>query len=682
MSNKMKNILYKVQGFALCLLVAGLTVLTSCKDDDKVSTEVQLLSMGPSGVHHGDEISFIGQNLDQVTSIVFKPAVEVPRGSFAAQSGDKITVTVPAAAEAGTVILKTPSGDIVSKSILNFEVPVVISTVTAEAKPGTEITITGDKLNWIESITFASDLVVEKEGFSSQSMSQLVVTVPMEAQSGFLIFSTGGTDPLTFGTAEQLIVTLPTVDDLSPASIRHTNNLTITGTDLDLVTSVVFGGGASVAQASFVSQSETQIVVAVPASTVKGKLTLKQASPVDVITDDELTIILPIGTAISPTPAKPGVDVITITGTDLDLVETLKVPGAEIPKASFTTHTATQIKFDLPASAGQGAVDYVTVHGFAGPLGVILKLPPTGAFPVLDYYIYKDGLQSGWSAWGGWGHVSQDYNNTENPATGTKAIKTVFNDAYGALQIHNDGAANIFSGYNYLVFYVHTNVDSDIIAQIGNNGDFYPPHFTGNKYHQIVVPLAQLAGSNSVDELRIKNNNSNAPTSNTVVYIDEIGLTVDLPLGLLPDLSKVVYDDAAKSPFGMGGGWGGTATVNNSIEQQRQGDASIKATYVGGWGGAAQFGAWGNTPLSTAGTTAFAFSVYGGPGTDGKNIQVNIKPTTDGTSVSKQVAIEEGKWTDISIPLSDFGNPASIGEIQFQDTDWSGVIYIDHVGLK
>jgi hypothetical protein len=79
----------------------------------------------------------------------------------------------------------------------------LFSSVTAEAKPGTKITITGDKLNWIETITFTSDLVIESADFVSQSLTSLEVMVPDEAQSGFLIFSTGGTEPLTFGTVEQ-----------------------------------------------------------------------------------------------------------------------------------------------------------------------------------------------------------------------------------------------------------------------------------------------------------------------------------------------------------------------------------------------------------------------------------------------------------------------------------------------
>ncbi len=680
----MKNLMmYKIHLTIFLFALGSVAFLSSCLEDEK-PVETILLSFGPSGVHHGDEITFFGHNLDKVTSIVFRPGVEVPKSAFNSISSDRIFVTVPETAEAGIVILKTARGEIESKTILNFEVPVKIESITAEAKPGTNITITGEKVNWIETVTFPSDLVISKDDFVSRSLNEVVVTVPMEAQTGFLIFSLGGTKPLTFGTEEQLIVTLPTVTGLAPQSIRHTGTLTISGTNLDLITAIQFEGGTEVVKANFASHSATEIKLAVPSTVKTGALTLKQLSPVNLVTPP-LTIILPVGAALSPSPAKPGVDDITITGTDLDLVAKLVLPGAgDVFATSFISQSATEIKLAVPASATQGAIDYVTIHNYAGSLGVVLRLPATGSFPTLDYYIYKDGLQGGWSAWGGWGHVSQNYNNSENPANGTMAIKTVFNDAYGAIQIHNDGSSGIFAGYNYLVFYVHVvGQDSRVIVQIDNNADFYPPEFTKDKYHQIVVPLASLAGSNNVTELRIKNNNANAPINNTVVFIDEIGLTIDEPQGLLPDLVVPIYDDQVNSThFGLGGGWGGTTTNSTSDEQQRGGDVSIKATFAGGWGGAAQFGSWGKTPLPTAGMQYLSFSIYGGTGTGGKNIQLSIKPTPDGASTSVQVTIQAGKWTDFAIPLADLGNPPSIGELFFQDTDWSGTVFIDHIGLQ
>jgi hypothetical protein len=395
------------------ILMLGAGFLTSC-DDDEEEKKVVLLSFGPSGVHHGDKIKFVGQNLNKVTSIVLpgvQGTVEVSSGEFVSQSSTLIELVVPAEAQAGKVILKSPSGDIESKTMLSFEVPVTVTSITGEAKPGTNITISGDKVNWIEVVVFNDGLVVTE--FVSKSLTELVVTVPMEAQTGFLFFGSGGTEPLAFVSEEPLTVTLPAVTSIAPSALKHTEILTVTGTDLDLVTSIIFVGGTEIAQSGFISQNETEIVIEVPATALKGKLTLKQASPVNVITEDELTVILPVGTSVSPTPAKPGEDEITITGTDLDLITKIMLPGAgEVPSASFTAHSATQIKLNLPATATQGAIEYVTIHDFSAPLGVILKLPPTGSFPVLDYYIYKDGLQNGWQGWGGWGHVDQDYENT------------------------------------------------------------------------------------------------------------------------------------------------------------------------------------------------------------------------------------------------------------------------------
>lgn len=365
-----KIVKYKIHALVCLFMLTGLVFLPGCEDEEEPG-DVVLLSFGPSGVHHGDEIIFIGQNLDKVTAIVFKPSVEI--STFVNQTSSRITVVVPQAAEAGKVILKTPSGDIESLTILNFEVPVVISSITEEAKPGTNITITGEKINWIERVTFTSDVVVEKADFVSLSETQAVITVPFEAQTGFLIFATGGTEPLTFGTEEQLIVTVPTVSGIEPASIKHTENLTITGTDLDLITSVVFGGGSEVLKANFVSQSVTQIVVSVPATTVKGKLTLHQASPITVQTDDELTIILPAGTSISPVPAVPGTDNITITGTNLDLVASLNLPtSGQVAAASFISHSATQIVLAVPEGTKSGAISYTTIHGYSNNLGVTI----------------------------------------------------------------------------------------------------------------------------------------------------------------------------------------------------------------------------------------------------------------------------------------------------------------------
>lgn len=508
---------------SVMFLAVSTLLFTGCDDENENGNgEVALLSFGPTGAKHGEEIIFVGQNLDKVTSINFAPAVEVPRSAFTSATNREIKLIVPAEVESGKVVLKTADAEIQSKTVFSLEVPVTITSITAEAKPGTNITITGDKVNWVESIIFPNDLLVEKSAFVSQTLTELVVTVPMEAQTGFLTFSSGGTEPLTFDSENPLIVKLPVVTLLAPSSIRHAADLTLTGTDLDLVTKIAFPGGTSVLKAAFKSQSATSIVVAVPTNATNGKLTLTAPSGVNSQTSGSITILLPNVTAFSPASTMdhdPGV-LLTMTGTDLDLIKSLTFPGVATPVTLFAAQSSTELQVTIPDGAEGGTVVITTIHNYTLP--------------------------------------------------------------------------------------------------------------------------------------------------------------ITLPFGDQLTLATVFYDDAIKAPLGAGGGWGGVTTDVNSTENPRAGTKSIKVTFAGSWGGGAQFGNWsfsGQT-FSTAGASFYAFSIYGGPGTAGKKINVNVA----GKQI--QVPFAEGEWTDVQIPLTDFNSPAGIGEIWFQDTGWSGVVFIDHIGLK
>lgn len=433
--------------FTAAMVIVFSGSLISCSDDES-NSQVILDSFGPSGVEHGDTLKFIGQNLNKVTSIML-PNAEVSSAAFLSQSARRIELLVPAEAEAGKVVLKTPEGDVESITVLNFLVPVVIESITEEARPGANITITGDKLNWIEAITFDENLTVTE--FVSQTINELVVTVPMEAESGYLIFSSGGTEPLTFSSEEELMVTLPAITSFTP-SVKHTDVLTINGTDLDLVVAIQLGGNKTVAASAFTAQSESQIKFPVPVGTENGKFTLVQLSPINVVSETDLNIILPKGTALTPTPAEPGVDIITITGTNLDLVGALYFNGMTTATnaSSFTTQTATTISVPLPEEATTGAVFYETIHGYKNNLAVNVMLPGSGPLPLLAT-IYDDALQNGFGNWSWGGGV--DLGSTEMFIVGSAAVKKTFDGSWDGLRF--GGAALSTSGTTEIAFSVY-----------------------------------------------------------------------------------------------------------------------------------------------------------------------------------------------------------------------------------
>ncbi|MEP0367408.1 MAG: hypothetical protein ABJN36_04655 [Cyclobacteriaceae bacterium] len=673
----MKNIRIIKSFFGILLMcIAVQFIFMACEEDTPEVKGVTVLSFGPAGVKHGEDIIVIGTNLDEVNSIVFKPSVEV--SDFKEQSFGRITVTVPQAAEPGVLILKTSTEEIETKTILNFDVPVSITGMTSSAKPGTNITITGDKLNWIESIKFTDDVTVLKESFVSQSSEELEVTVPIDAQSGFLTFSTGGTNPMLFAYETQLDVLLPVISALNPASVRHESKLTIEGSNLDLVTEVHFTEGISVIKSAFSAHTETSIELTVPASTEKGKVILKQLAPVDVESADDLLIVLPIGTAISPSEQRPGVDEVTITGTDLDLVAELELPSFGVLAAeNFKSHTSETIVFDLPEATTIGVINYTTIHDYQGSLGLAIKVPSKGLSDLL-IPLYLDAVEPVIGEGGGWNSVT-DFANTENPREGTAAMKVTYSGSFGGGgQLGTWGkddvsvvgaevfAFSIFGGAGtdgqQLNLNVKSSVDNTILIDIAEG-----------KWIDYQIPLADLGNVTAITEIWFQDQGWSG-----TVYIDRMGFDLQRDYG--PEALTVVgYDDAVSSLFGEGGGWGGGSTDFSNTEVARVGDNSIKATFGGDFGGQAQLGTWGKDNVSVAGTTVFAFSLFGGAGTEGAQLNVNVKLDSDNPQL---VTIKEGEWVDIEIPLSDFGTFTEVTEIWFQDQGWSGSVYIDHVGFR
>lgn len=664
----MKKILnYKIHLIAFICILGGFLFLSSCEEDE-TSSEVILLSFGPSGVHHGDEITFFGQNMDKVSSIVFQPAVEISKSAFSSVTSDRINVTVPDAAEAGKIILKTPKGEIESITILNFEVPVEIESITEEVKPGATLTITGDKLNWIEQITFPSDLILTKEDFESQSLTELVVTVPMEAQTGFLLFATGGTKPLTFGSEEQLIVTVPTVTALTPASIRHTAELTISGTNLDLITAVEFGGGTEVSKANFASHTQTEIKLAVPASTIKGKLTLKQLSPVEIQTADDLVIVLPIGTTATPSPAIPGTSDLTISGTDLDLVAELGLPTfGPVLASAFKSQSATQIVLAVPVGTKSGGITYKTIHGYSGNLGVTVRVPAPGP-PPLPITLYDETIAAGGGNWS-WNTVISDVASTEQFYSGEVSWKYETTSG-GGLSAGGITAIDV-TGQQVFTFALYGGPGTNglqVAAILNDNwANYNAVTLEEGKWTEYQIPLTAYPTTNLNQIVRFALKVEGVNSS--VIYADRVGFGAAGP----PPLDYYLFDDALKNDWQQWDGWGVTSKDFANEEEVFKGTKSIKAVYNDQYG-AIQIGR--GTAFDMTGYTTLTFRVYASAA---QQLIVQLNNDSD-----NYLNIPQG-WSEVSLPIASMnGNTSAVSELRIKNNNASlpVTLYFDEIGLK
>lgn len=512
----------KLLGFLLVL--AGMISVISCKkDSDPNSGIISLLSFGPTGAMPGDTLRFFGTRLDQVTEIQFAgTGAAVISSAFISQKAEMILLKVPVQAEQGYVTLKTSGGDIVSKTRFNLKVLPVITTMTMQARPGENLTISGQYLNWVSSVTFADSKQVDT--FVSRTISQLVVKVPMDAQSGLLVLSYGGTMPEKMQTKDTLKVALPQATAMTPNPAKHADNITITGTNLDLVMKVSFAG-VPTAVTSFVSKAATQLVVKVPAGAQKGKLVFEAASGVQTTTAADLDVLLPVLTAMAPNPVDPGGQ-LTLTGTNLDLVSSVTFSNAPAV-TSFVSRSATRIVVGVPMGVLKGKISLGVLNStIIIQSNNILDVTGSAPDPTISFPIYKDAITSNWSGWigGGWGGTS-NRDNASPVREGAKSIRIDYVGGFGSpLQL---GGANInvaaYTTFKISVFGAPGSADKKI--NIGINGSDSPYMITviEGKWTDYEIPLGtlSLSAANTLKELWVKEASG---TGGFSVFVDAIGL--------------------------------------------------------------------------------------------------------------------------------------------------------------
>ncbi|MBE0668806.1 MAG: IPT/TIG domain-containing protein, partial [Bacteroidales bacterium] len=375
----------------MCIVSAGL-FLTSCEEDTP-DTKVVLKSFGPMPIARGAELKFIGYNLDRVTAVVLPEGLSIT--TFTTKTASLLTLTVPQEAVPGLVVLKTPDGDITTKTPIGFSEPISIASFApATIKPGLELTITGDYLNLVGEVIFTDRVVVAKANFVSQSRTQIKVIVPAAAQTGKIAVSNAAEEPIIVYSATNLTVTLPVFTTILPNPVKAGTNLTITGTDLDLSETVTLGGPKDVT--TFVSKTATEIVLVVPADTKDGKVTMTPASGVKIESAATLVMIVPT-VSVTPTSVKNGAD-ITVTGTNLDLIDRV-VFGGDKQGTIKAGGTATQILVTVPDDAVSGVVTFITkaTKEVSGPALTIIdpvfsSFTPTTSKPGVEITISGTNL--------------------------------------------------------------------------------------------------------------------------------------------------------------------------------------------------------------------------------------------------------------------------------------------------
>lgn len=375
----MKTNRLSVLCLAGALLLTGVS-FTSCLKGDDVDTNqyvggISLNVFGPSPVARGGELRFLGSGMNQVTAVVIPGCADIT--DINVISDREIRITVPQEAQPGLVTLRTPNGDITTRTELTFTEPISIENFTpATVLPGDELTIEGEYLNLIHEVIFADDVTVTEEDFITHEQNMIKLLVPEEAQTGQIILSDGEELPNLIYSEEDLVVTLPSVETVvNKENAKPGDVVEINGENLDLVRQMLMPDGTEV---EFTLTSPNIIEFILPENASDGDVVVVPASGVKV-TVAHLTMAVPTNLVATPASGLRGGDEIVLTGLNLDVVTSLSFPGVaeNVQPASLSEKELTVV---MPEAAQSGSLILNTKSGKQVSIVIETLKPLVGSY--------------------------------------------------------------------------------------------------------------------------------------------------------------------------------------------------------------------------------------------------------------------------------------------------------------
>ncbi|NJM25213.1 MAG: hypothetical protein HC859_06660 [Bacteroidia bacterium] len=264
------NVRYFKFLYALIPLIV-LVQFTACDDEDTAGNfdRPAISEVSPAQGLIGTTVTITGSKLSKVTKVKFG-AVDAADFNPSANTENTITVKVPAGLDAGDTKIavfyaaasETNLGPSAAADFAVLFPPVLTEVVPGSAKPGKQITLSGNYLADATTVSFGEVLAA----FEAKATT-ITVTVP-EAEAGvadLTVTTPGGTATLPF----EVLAKTPEIVGFSPAEAHEGDEITVDGFYFDDVQSVSVGGTEAT---EFTVVNPTRITFTVPVGAFTGKL--------------------------------------------------------------------------------------------------------------------------------------------------------------------------------------------------------------------------------------------------------------------------------------------------------------------------------------------------------------------------------------------------------------------------
>lgn len=239
---------------------------------------------------------------------------------------------------------------------------------------GGELRFLGSGMDQVTAITLPGcDKITDIKRVSNEEVR---ITVPQEAEEGYVTIHTSKGD-ITTKTLLTFLESIE-VESISPLTIKPGETLTIKGDYLNNIHEVIFSEDKTnadivISEEEFLTHNRKEISLIVPVEAKSGAIILSDADeemPNWIIYEEEITVVTPAVKEIQNLESVNPGDVITITGTDLDLVVAIVMANGEEIEFTYTpgqesgaSSNEGTIVFTIPENACDGPICLVTASG-------------------------------------------------------------------------------------------------------------------------------------------------------------------------------------------------------------------------------------------------------------------------------------------------------------------------------
>jgi hypothetical protein len=387
--------------------------------------------------------------------------------------------------------------------------PVITELSPAQGVIGSSVTIKGQNLKNVNRVRFGKE---DAAAFnrSANTDTSITVQVPAGVFPGDLLVQVyvenGGSTETSFKVYPQPSITLS-----SPTTGFPGDDVTITGENLDIITSVKFG----TVIATFTA-TQTTITTKVPDNATGGNQQISISGPGGTATIPFTVNLAPQITSFNPTSGQAG-DVITVTGKRFTGTTAVKIGSTN---ATFTVVSATELTFTIPAGSVTGPVSITTPNGTGISTSAFTVLVAGLAFP-----IYNDAITSNWNGWlgGGWGGT-KDLANTSPVKTGSFSARIDYLNGQWGVPLQLGGAAISLAPYTTLKISIYGGANSNgKSVNIGfNEADGKTITVVEGQWTDFTIPLSEISSVTNLTHLYLKN--FNAAGGDFTIYVDDMGL--------------------------------------------------------------------------------------------------------------------------------------------------------------